>query len=150
MEMEAKSVEELIAAVLDDINQKGYSSVMPFSIGSVEVRMSQFADANGTELASRELYMSAKQPQHCMRASKNAKGLVVDTSELIVFPKSRFSMDLYYDGECFIYTDGLSKFIVHPNYKMKISRELVAKVNFITATKVKDPAEFTLPKYRKI
>ena len=59
-------------------------------------------------------------------------------------------MELYYDGECFIYTDGLSKFIVHPNYKMKISRELVAKVNFITATKVKDPAEFTLPKYREI
>ena len=29
-------------------------------------------------------------------------------------------------------------------------RELVAHVNFITATRVKDPAEFTLPKYRKI
>ncbi|MBQ7472652.1 MAG: hypothetical protein IJS97_09595 [Prevotella sp.] len=112
--------------------------------------MSQFADANGVELASNELYMSAKQLQHSMRASKNAKGLVVDASELIAFPKRRFSMDLYYDGECFIYTNGLSKFIVHPNYKMKISRELVAKVNFITATKVKDPAEFTLPKYRKI
>ena len=46
--------------------------------------------------------------------------------------------------------DGTSKFIVHPNYKMKVSRELVANVNFITATRVKDPAEFTLPKYRKI
>ena len=45
---------------------------------------------------------------------------------------------------------GPSKFIVHPNYKMKISRELVANVNFITATRVKDSAEFTLPKYRKI
>ena len=32
----------------------------------------------------------------------------------------------------------VSKFIVHPNYKMKISRELVAHVNFITATRVKD------------
>ena len=29
-------------------------------------------------------------------------------------------------------------------------REQVAHVNFITATRVKDPAEFTLPKYRKI
>ena len=146
----APTIEELIAAVLNDISQKGFSSVMPFSVGCIEVRMSQFADANGVELASNELYMSAKQLQHSMRASKNAKGLVVDASELIAFPKRRFSMDLYYDGECFIYTNGLSKFIVHPNYKMKISRELVAKVNFITATKVKDPAEFTLPKYRKI
>ena len=65
------------------------------------------------------------------------------------FPQNRFQMDLYYDGECFIYTDGTSKFIVHPNYKMKVSRELVAQVNFITATRVKDPAEFTLPKYQK-
>ena len=144
------TIEELIATILNDIRQKGFSSVMPFSIGSVEIRMSQFADANGIELANDELYMSAKQLQHSMRASKNAKGLVVDASELIAFPQSRFSMDLYYDGECFIYTNGQSKFIIHPNYKMKVSRELVTRVNFITATKVKDPAEFTLPKYRKI
>ena len=65
-------------------------------------------------------------------------------------PQNRFSMDLYFDGDCFIYTDGQSKFIVHPNYKMKISREIVKQVNFITATKVKDPMEFTLPKYQKI
>jgi hypothetical protein len=94
--------------------------------------------------------MSAKQLQHSMRASKESKGLVVADSDLINFPKSRFQMELYYDGECFIYTDGVSKFIVHPNYKMKISRELVANVNFITATRIKDPAEFTLPKYQKI
>ena len=96
------------------------------------------------------LYMSAKQLQHSMRASKEAKGLVVADSDLISFPQKRFQMDIYYDGECFIYTDGVSKFIVHPNYKMKISRELVANVNFITATRIKDPAEFTLPKYQKI
>ena len=93
-----------IAGVLSDIRQKGYSSVQPFSIGKVEERMAQFAQANSVVLASDELYMSAKQ----------------------------------------------SKFIVHPNYKMKISRELVEQVNFITATRIKDPAEFTLPKYRKI
>jgi hypothetical protein len=42
-----------------------------------------FAQANAVTLASDELYMSAKQLQHCMRASKNAKGLVVDDIELI-------------------------------------------------------------------
>lgn len=109
-----------------------------------------FAQANAVTLASDELYMSAKQLQHSMRASKAAKGLVVADADLIGFPQSRIQMDLYYDGECFIYTDGLSKFIIHPNYKIKISRELVANVNFITATRIKDPAEFTLPKYRKI
>ena len=112
--------------------------------------MIQFADDNRILLGSDELYISSKQLQHCMRASKGAKGLVVDAVELIAFPQSRYTMDLYYDGECFIYTDGHSKFIVHPNYKIKVNREHVKLVNFITATKVKDPAEFTLPKYRKI
>jgi len=73
METTETTIESLIAAVLGDIRQQGYSSVQPFSIGKVEERM-----------------------------------------------------------------------------MLKISRELVAHVNFITATRVKDPAEFTLPKYRKI
>ena len=150
MEISENTIESLIVTVLGDIRQKGYSSVRPFSIGKVEVRMQQFAQANAVTLASDELYMSAKQLQHCMRASKATKGLVVADADLIGFPQNRFQMDLYYDGECFIYTDGQSKFIVHPNYKMKISRELVEQVNFITATRVKDPAEFTLPMYRKI
>ena len=150
METSENTIESQIAAILSDIRQKGYSSLQPFSIGKVEKRMMQFAQANAIILASDELYMSAKQLQHCLRASKATKGLVVTDADLIGLPQNRFQMDLYYDGECFIYTDGQSKFIIHPNYQMKISRELVAKVNFITATKVKDPAEFTLPKYQKI
>ena len=78
------------------------------------------------------------------------KDLAVDATELIYFPRTRFQMDLYYDGQCFIYTNGISKFIVHPNYEIKISRGNMKVVNFITATKIKDPAEFTLPKYLKI
>ena len=144
------AVEELITSVLEDIHLKGYSSALPFSIGKVEERMILFAKANAVTLGSDDLYMSAKQLQHCMRASKVTKGLVVADADLIAFPKNRFNMELYYDGECFIYTDRLSKFIIHPNYKMKICRDLVTNVNFITATRVKDPAEFTLPKYRKI
>jgi len=150
MEQQGITIESQIAAVLSDIRQKGYSSTQPFAIGKVEERMILFAQANAVTLASDELFISAKQLQHSMRASKATKGLVVTDADLIGFPKNRFQMDLYYDGECFIYTDGQSKFIIHPNYKMKISRELVANVNFITATRVKDPAEFTLPKYQKI
>ena len=59
-------------------------------------------------------------------------------------------MDLFYDGECFIYTDGTSKFIVHPNYQMKVSREVVKLVNFITATKRTDIKEFNGKRYIKI
>ena len=60
------TIEELISIVIEDISRNGFSSVLPFSIGNVEDRMMQFADANGIELASHELYMSAKQLQHSM------------------------------------------------------------------------------------
>ena len=150
METSEKTIESQIADVLNDIHQKGFSSVQPFSIGKVEERMMQFAQTNSVTLASDELYMSAKQLQHCMRASKGAKGLVVDDATLTNFPRNRFQMDLYYDGECFIYTDGLSKFIVHPNYQMKVSREVVKLVNFITATRRTDKKEFNGKRYIKI
>ena len=150
METSDKSIELQIAEVLSDIRQKGYSSVQPFSIGKVEERMTLFAQANALTLASDELYMSAKQLQHCMRASKGAKGLVVADADLIGFPQNRFRMDLYYDGECFIYTDGASKFIVQPNYQMKVSREVVKLVNFITATRRTDKKEFNGKRYIKI
>ncbi len=150
MEKSNSIIEVQIAEVLNDIHQKGYSSVQPFSIGKIEARMIQFAQINAVALASDELYMSARQLQHCMRASKATKGLVVTDADLIGFPKNRFQMDLYYDGECFIYTDGLSKFIVHPNYQMKVSREVVKLVNFITATRRTDKKEFNGKRYIKI
>jgi len=45
---------------------------------------------------------------------------------------------------------GLSKFIVHPNYKVKVSREVVKLVNFITATRRTDKYEFNGKRYVKI
>ena len=83
------TIKSQIASVLSDIHLKGYSSVKPFSIGKVEGRMMQFALDNNVTLASDELYMSAKQLQHSMRASKDAKGLVVADADLINFPKNR-------------------------------------------------------------
>ena len=150
METSENTIELQIAAVLDDIRLKSFSSVQPFSIGKVEARMSLFVQTNAITLASDELYMSAKQLQHCMRASKATKGLVVTDADLIGFPQNRFQMDLYYDGECFIYTDGQSKFIIHPNYKMKINREEIKLVNFITATRRTDKKEFNGKRYIKI
>ncbi len=150
METEKPLIEQMISTILDDIHQKGYSSILPFSIGKVEDRMMLFAKEHQITLASNELYMSAKQLQHCMRASKATKGLVVADADLIGFPKKRFQMELYYDGECFIYTDGQSKFVVHPNYQMKVSREIVKLTNFITATRRTDKKEFNGKRYIKI
>ena len=64
MESDKPTVEELIAAVLIDIEQKGFSAIQPFSIGDVELRMKYYAQNNGIALACEQLYMSAKQLQH--------------------------------------------------------------------------------------
>ena len=129
---------EVILHIIEDIRRDGFSKVLPFSIGKVETRMSIFAKENNIELASDEIYMSSKQIAHSMRDSKASKGLVVS------------DMDLFYDGECFIYTDYKSKFVLHPNYEMKIDRNKVRKVNFITTSSVSDSEEFKMQKYQKI
>ena len=40
--------------------------------------------------------------------------------------------------------------VVHPNYQMKVCREVVKLVNFITATKRTDKKEFNGKRYVKI
>ena len=112
--------------------------------------MSRFAAANGITLVGNKLYMSATQIAHTMRDTKANKGLAVAESDLIGFPKSRMKMDLYWDGDCFIYTDHKTKYIIHPNYVMKIRGKKRRKVNFVTAGKVTDTRDFVRPKYRKM
>ena len=45
---------------------------------------------------------------------------------------------------------GIAERIVHPNYKIKVSREIVKLVNFITATRRTDKKEFNGKRYIKI
>jgi len=82
METPDKAIKSQIERVLNEIHQQGYSSVQPFIVGKVEERMMRFIQVNAITLASDELYMSAKQLQHCMRTSKATKGLVVDDKDL--------------------------------------------------------------------
>ena len=141
---------EVILHIIEDIRRDGFSKVLPFFFFFVETRMSTFAQENNIELASDEIYMSSKQIAHSMRDSKASKGLVVSDNDLADFPLNRTQMDLFYDGECFIYTDYKSKFVLHPNYEMKIDRNNVRKVNFITTSSVSDSEEFKMQKYQKI
>lgn len=61
-------------------------------------------------------------------------------------------MDLYYDSRTgnFTYTDGNTKYILHPNYDIKMSGGKRKLVNFITASKVIDKYEFRMKEYKKI
>ena len=58
-------------------------------------------------------------------------------------------MDLYHDGDVYVYTDYKSNFIVHPYYDAKTAKGKMKKVNYITATKVLDPNEFKLKNIEK-
>ena len=57
METNQPSVEELINMVLTDIQQKGYSAILPFDIGEVEQRMLEFAEVNSITLGSDGRYL---------------------------------------------------------------------------------------------
>ena len=138
-----------IARVIDDIRRDGYSKVTPFSIGEIESRMSTYAASNGIELPSKTMYMSHHSIAHTLRDSKAAKGLTVDDADLIAFPNRRLTMDLYYDGKVFVYTDYKTKYVVNPSYELKIDRSKKRKVAFVTAGKT-DGTEFKLGKYVKV
>lgn len=139
-----------IAKVLSDIRRQGYSRAMPFSIGKVERRMRDYAERNGITLGSNDVYMSSVSIAHAMRDTKERKGLTVTDSELISFPLRRRNMDLFYDGNGFVYTDMKTKYVVHNNYKIKLNRNRQRTVMFVTAGKVTDPNEFYQQKYIKI
>lgn len=148
----AARAKEKIIQVLSDIRSQGFSRISPFKIGGVERRMQSFANANGITLGSKDVYMSSHSIAHATRDSKAAKGLVVSDKDLSAFPGKRARMDLYYDTRSgnFSYTDGRNKFVVHPNYEMKMPGGKKRIVNFITASRIEDNSEFGMPKYKKI
>ena len=144
-----RTASQKITQVISDIRKDGYSKQQPFSIGYIENRMASFAINNGIELPNKTIYMSAHSISHALRDSKKSKGIAVNDTDLISFPERRHSLDLYYDGKSFVYTDNKVKFIINPNYEMKISRNKTKKVAFITAGKTNE-REFKMKKYRKI
>lgn len=147
------NAESKIRQVYSDFENKRYSDTQPFSVGHVERRMRDFANVNGIEIAKGDLYFTAKQLGHARRDSKVADGLAVNVNDIAKFPSNRRKMDLYFDkrDRIFVYTDYVNKFIVHPNYKVKIRRNKTKKVNFVTATKMTNASEFgDSQKYVKI
>ncbi len=143
---------EKIRSVLEDIRKQGFSRAKPFSVGKVEKRMERFAERNGITLAKGGLYMTPSALAHATRDSKKAKGLTVSNNELESFPKRRRGMKLFYDTTTgnFTYMDGKAKYIVHPNYSVKMDDGKKKIINFITASKIANTQEFIMDKYKEI
>lgn len=95
--------------------------------------------------------MTAKQVIHSQRDVKQQAGIAVDPDKLIRFPIDRFGMKLYFANEekNYVYFDGSNKYVVQPNYTIKLENGKTKTVNFITASKV-DGTEFGMQKYEEI
>ena len=140
------SASEKIQSVFDDIHTKGFSSIRPFSIGMVERKMRNYANANNIDMANGGLYMSYSSLAHSMRTTKKNRGNTVTEQELIDFPKNRKGMDLYYDkgAKLFFYVDeaNKAKYVVHPSYELQLNNKKKKAVNFITASRIKSTDNF--------
>lgn len=133
---------------MNERETQGFSRIKPFSIGRIGADVERYARLNGIQLGSNTIMFSYKFVAHALRESKGDKR--VSKNDIVNFPINKNKMDKYYDGECFIFTDYKVKFIVHPNYELKMTNGKRLKANIITAGKVTDATEFELPKYDRI
>ena len=130
------SASDTIRNVFADIEKYGFSKQKPFIIGAVEERMKQYAEENNIELDSLDVYVSSRSLSHSEREHKVNIGKAVEKEEIIAFPMTRHEMEMSYDGEAFIFTNGNAKLVIHPNYEIKIERKKAKRVVFITATRM--------------
>lgn len=147
--MPVNRASQRIKAVYAEIKRNGYTKTQPFSIGSIGEDVKRFAKAKGIRLASKEIYVNAKFLSHSQRPSKGAKR--VTKKDITDFPVTKRKMSKYWDGRAFIFTNHKIKFIVNPNYELKINRKSKMKVCLVTAGTVTDQNEFSkLRKYEKV
>jgi hypothetical protein len=147
--MPVNRASQRIKGVYAEIKKNGYTRTQPFSIGSIGEDVKRFAKARGITLASRDIYVNARFLSHSQRPSKGAKR--VTKKDITDFPVTKRRMSKYWDGSAFVFTDYKIKFIVNPNYELKINRKTKVKVCLVTAGTVTDPNEFTrLKKYERV
>lgn len=138
--------------MLADIRTKGFSKKPPFSVGKVDEAIVTYARDRGLTLENDEIFFTSKSLAHTLRDSKAQKNLAVSESDLIDFPANRHKMSIYFDSEHdnFIHVDSKNKFILQPNYQIKLSTGKKKVVKFITAQKLNPNELFKEKKYTKI
>lgn len=90
--------------------------------------MKKYAEEHKIELGSLDVYMSSHSLSHAEREHKVIVGKAVSKDDIIAFPITRHKMEMSFDGEAFIFTDGRAKYVIHPNYEIKLERKRTKKV----------------------
>lgn len=149
----AKRVEEVANIII----KNGYHSsreaqMPPLNIGSVSSVITDYAEKNQIDLDSHDLYITTKGIEHTLRESKELKGIAVTVDELVDFVKNRNDYAIYYDPAMgdFIFATSKAKFIVRPNFKMKINKEKKSVFNYISATRISNSPEDAFRYFIKI
>lgn len=137
---EAQSEVIRIATIIQ--NNGGHSSaesqVSPMNIGSIPKSIKSYALRNNIKLGSDSMYMTTKGIEHSIREKKVERGAAVTKEEIADFIKNKSSMAQFYDKKKgdFVFATATAKFIVTPNYELKIDKKKTKVVNYITATKI--------------
>lgn len=135
----AKQVKEVANIIINNGYHSSREAQMPpLNIGRVPSAAIEYADKNKANLDSHDIYITTKGIEHTLRESKVSKGIAISVDELVDFVKNRHDYAIYYDPAMgdFIFATSKSKFIVRPNFKMKINKEKKSVFNYITATRI--------------
>lgn len=153
LETSAKRVEEVANIII----KNGYHSsreaqMPPLNIGPASSVITDYAEKNQIYLDSHDLYITTKGIEHTLRESKVSKGIAVTVDELVDFVKNRNDYAIYYDPAMgdFIFATSKAKFIVRPNYKLKINKEKKSVFNYISATRISNGPEDAFRYFIKI
>ena len=132
-----------------------YSTMQPFTIGKVEDVMKKYAQENGIELADGGLYFSPKET-HGAKKKHDDKGISVSDEDILAFPEERKSMEIWWDPKgtqpAFFYFDRKrnTKFVIHPNERIKIDGHHQRHVNLVTYYKLDEGVNINENEYKKV
>lgn len=136
-----RRAQDKMREVMLNFRNNPFYHVAPFPIAKLGNDVVEFAKRNGITLADTDIIATSKFISHSQRTSKG--DLRVSDAAYIGFPITSQKMEVYRDNrKSLIFTDRINKFIIHPNYLLKLRNNKVRAVNLITAGKVNVPEEF--------
>lgn len=144
-----KSKLKLLRDRIDANERDGRSPVFgdktPFAVAKVEDVIKRHAAANDITIAGNVLCMSEDKLLHAVRTAKQNANKAVSEDDIANFPKNISRMDLYFDKakNNYVYVQGFNKFVVEPNYKVKMSNGKIRSVLIITIDKVNGVGQYS-------
>lgn len=143
---------ELIGKALDQWEKEGKITSLPIRVGAVDQVIRDHARENGHSLDSNSMYFTGKGLSHSRRESKIRDGLAVSKEDFKRFPADKSSMKIYYDKTTnnYTYTDGINKFVLQTNVKVKLRNGKISSSTLVTASKMRDATEFNMEKYIRL